>query len=265
MWDTISALIEDWHTLRCAEVSQLLSMSAALSFATSPMSCIKASIACDAGKKGAKYTKPRAVSAAKQAMQLNEEQKDILVGTLLGDAYLERAKQQFNARLQFDQTFPAHAEYLTMLYVKFINLAKAGPRVVIRKADKRTGNVYCQMVWKSLTFPCLNVYHDLFYQDGRIIVPANIGSLLSARALAYWFMDDGSKGSNGEAMLHTRSFTLAETQLLQKALMDNFGLRTRLIEKVSGQWVIVIPVKQVRPLKDIVSPFMCVSMLYKLH
>lgn len=44
--------------------------------------------------------------------------------------------------------------------------------------------------------------------DGVKIVPSNISELLTPRALAYWIMDDGGKGSYGETILHTRSFTL---------------------------------------------------------
>lgn len=67
------------------------------------------------------------------------------------------------------------------------------------------------------------------------MVPANIGELLTPRALAYFIMDDGGKGPYGEMNLHTRSFTLEDVQLLQQALADNFKLRTRLIEKTPGQ------------------------------
>lgn len=227
-----------------------------LSTSASKVTCV--------GKKGSKYSKPRAISAAKLAIQPTQEQKDIIVGTMLGDASIERAKPQHNARIRFDQTFPMHAFYLTTLYVKFLNFASKGPNVVIRKADKRTGNVYSQMQWKSVTLPCLNIFHDMFYSNGRKIVPSNIASMLTVRALAYWIMDDGGKGSNGETNLHTRSFTLQEVQLLQDALFTNFELRTRLIEKTPGQWIIVIPVRQVRRLRDIVSPYMCVSMMHKI-
>lgn len=66
-------------------------------------------------------------------------------------------------------------------------------------------------------------------------MPDNIGDLLTARALAYFIMDDGGKGPYGETNLHTRSFTLEEVHMLQKVLYDNFQLRTRLIEKTPGQ------------------------------
>ena len=261
MWETIANLLEYLYQRNYSSLDGTLVQE---SFFAGPIISFLCSTVTNAGKKGSKYSKPRAVSPQKQAMQLTDEQKEILVGTMLGDAFIERSKPTHNARLQFLQTFPDHAEYLTVLYVKFLNLAASPPKVVIRKADKRTGNVYSQIQWKSPTYPCLNVFHDMFYVNGKKVVPANIGELLTARALAYWIMDDGGKGSYGVTILHTRSFTLAEVQLLQTALMDNFSLRTRLIEKAPGQWVIVIPVKQERPLKDIVSIYMCRSMLYKI-
>jgi ubiquinol-cytochrome c reductase cytochrome b subunit len=261
MWETIANLLEylyqgNYNCIDCTLVQE--------SFFAGPIISFLHSTVANAGKKGSKYSKPRAVSPEKQAMQLSDEQKEILVGTLLGDASIERSKPTHNGRLQFLQTFPAHAEYLTVLYVQFINLAKSAPKVVIRKADKRTGKVYSQIQWKSPTYTCFNMYHDMFYVNGKKVVPANIAELLTPRALAYWIMDDGGKDSYGATLLHTRSFTLAEVQLLQTALMDNFSLRTRLIEKSAGQWVIVIPIKQVRSLKDIVSIYMCRSMLYKI-
>lgn len=217
-----------------------------------------------AGKKGSKYSKVRALKPGKKEVELTQHQKDVLVGTMLGDAHMSKDKEHHNPRVTFDQTFPMHASYLTVLYVIFMNLVGTPPRIVIRKADKRTGNVYSQIVFKTLAFPCLNVFYNMFYVNNIKVVPYNIGLLLNARALAYWIMDDGGKGSHGETILHTRSFTYAEVQLLQKVLMDNFQLSTRLSEKVAGQWVIIIPVKQKVPLKHIVSHHMCRSMLHKI-
>ena len=217
-----------------------------------------------AGKKGSKYSKPRATSPDKLAVSLTQVQKDILVGTILGDASLERNKPTHNTRVRFEQTFPTHAFYLTTLYIHLLNLTGSHPIVRSRKADKRTGKVYSTISFKTLMFPCLNMFHDMFYKDGTKIVPSNIGDMLNARALAYWIMDDGGKGQYGETILHTRAFQLQEVELLQSALMDNFGLVTRHYEKTPGQCIIIIPVKQVTPLKDIVAQYMCLSMLYKL-
>lgn len=47
----------------------------------------------------------------------------------------------------------------------------------------------------------------MFYnEEGKIIVPQNIGELLTARGLCYWFCDDGYKTVSG-LYLCTESFT----------------------------------------------------------
>lgn len=119
-----------------------------------------------AGKKGSKYSKPRATSPEKLAVTTTQVQKDILVGTILGDASLERIKPTHNTRVRFEQTFPTHAFYLTTLYVALMNLTGKYPTVHTRKADKRTGNAYTTMSFKTLMFPCLNVFYDMWAPFG---------------------------------------------------------------------------------------------------
>jgi len=142
------------------------------------------------------------------------------------------------------------------------------PKIQIRKPDSRTGKQYNSIRFASLAMPCLNYYHELFYykENSKFIkkVPLNICELLSARALAYWIMDDGGLSSSYETILYTMAFKLEEINLLKKALETNFSLRIRVREKLPNQWVIYIPVKQKIKLIDIVKPFMHESMLYKI-
>lgn len=71
------------------------------------------------------------------------------------------------------------------IFSHFYNLSGKGPLVTIRKPDPRTGKIYSQLQFKTLVFPCLNAYHELFYLNGKKIIPKNIGDLLTPRALAY--------------------------------------------------------------------------------
>ena len=105
-----------------------------------------------AGKKGSRYGKPRKINPDKFNVNLNEIQKDIIVGTLLGDASIEKGKPNHNSRIRFDQTFPMHASYITSLYTAFLNLTGKHPVVNIRKEDKRTGKVYSSISFKTLRF-----------------------------------------------------------------------------------------------------------------
>lgn len=90
-------------------------------------------------------------------------------------------------------------------------------------------------------------------------------------------MDDGGKSVYNQTILHTRFFKKEEVEYLQTVLNKNFELITSLRlaqqagassaileEKTENQWVIYIPVRQKIKLKDIVGPYMHISMLYKV-
>ena len=152
----------------------------------------------------------------KNSITLTEIQKDILIGTLLGDSSLEfGAKRSINARLRFDQTFPAHASYLMFIYSQFYELGGAGPKVYIRKPDSRTNRIYSSIQFKTLALPCFNYYRELFYNDkGKKIIPHNIDKLLTARALAFWVCDDGNKSFYNQTSLFTLAYSYDEILLL---------------------------------------------------
>lgn len=162
---------------------------------------------------------------------LTQEQKEVIMGVILGDAYVIRGKQTHNTRVRFDQTFPAHENYLRHLFSIFSNLTISEPRVITRKPDVRTHKVYATIRFTTRNLACLNEFHDLFYKTGSKRIPHNISDLLTARGLAYWIMDDGHKTFYNQTVLNTNSYTLEKVQLLQKALELNFKLRTRLIQK----------------------------------
>lgn len=169
-------------------------------------------------------------------------QKEIIVGTLLGDASLERNKPTHNTRLRFDQSYPEHASYLQSIYAIFQNLTGplGGPKIYSRKPDKRTGKVYTTIAFKTRSLESLNYFYDLFYVyniDGvrRKVVSSNIGELLTNRALAYWIIDDGGINTYKATQLNTDSFSLEDISHLQQALADNFQLRTRVVKKRENQ------------------------------
>jgi len=121
----------------------------------------------------------------KTEYQLTLEQKEAIIGIILGDGYLERSKPNHNTRLSIDQSYPEKDKYLMHLYNLFEPMVKNAPQIITRKADKRTGKVYQSMSFKTLSMPVLNQYHDLFYKNKIKIIPRNLDQLLTARGLAY--------------------------------------------------------------------------------
>lgn len=202
----------------------------------------------------------------KENLELSEIQKETLIGVLLGDAYLRRPKPNHNTKLVFDQSNSLHKDYLLHLYEVFEPFTVSSPKVTNRKPDIRTGKVYNSIKFSTLSLPCLNYYYELFYPNGKKIVPNNIDELLTARSLAYLIIDDGGKSYYGQTIIHTRSYTKFEVELLQKAIWTNFGLTSRLEEKVKDQYILYIQVRQdvKKKLYNLVQPYMHSSMMYKL-
>ena len=135
---------------------------------------------------------------------------------------------------------------------------------ILTRNNKKRGIITQSLCFRTISMPCLNYYYELFYKDNKKRVPNNLDELLTERGLAYWIMDDGGKTFYNQTVLHTRSFTKEEVIYIQNVLNKNFELVTRIEEKSPNQWIIYIPVKQVKSLKSIVGPYMHKSMLYKI-
>jgi hypothetical protein len=90
---------------------------------------------------------------------------------MLADAFLERENPNHNARLIIDHAYPAQEAYVLSIYTLFSPLIGMEPVINERKPDPRTGKVYKSMYFRTLSFSCLNKYHDLFYKNKTKVVP----------------------------------------------------------------------------------------------
>ena len=61
----------------------------------------------------------------------------MIIGTLLGDASMERDKPSHNPRIRFDQTYPAHEAYLLSLYENFKELVGTPPKIHTLRSKTR--------------------------------------------------------------------------------------------------------------------------------
>jgi hypothetical protein len=84
------------------------------------------------------------------------------IGLKLGDLFAERLKKTQNTRLNFEQS-ANNAPYLLYLYSLFIYFLCTGPKSPKRNAHLKTGKIYPSLAFKTLRFPCFNIFHDLFY------------------------------------------------------------------------------------------------------
>lgn len=142
---------------------------------------------------------------------------DIIVGTILGDGYLE--VQGKTARLQLKQS-EKKREYVFWLHQELQNLCKSEP-----KQRKDNHQWYVNTRYRQDLF-CLR---QKFYQNGVKIVPRAISQMLRSQlSVAVWFMDDGTLDwrlkDHYAFLLTTNCFTIEDNRRLIKMLKTSFGI-----------------------------------------
>ena len=209
--------------------------------------------------------KPKRLTAAERSQfTLTDDLKDILVGLILGDLNVQKQTKNSNAILCFEQGF-VHKDYLFHLYNLFEIYCSKAPTTANRLPDKRTGNVYTRIYFKTMALPCFNYYYDLFYPKGVKRVPENIADLLTPLGLAMWICDDGKFVASGGLSLCTNSYNDKDVSILMDVLTTRFGLICTIHITQPGAKVIHISKKSMDKLRSIVKPHMIPSMLYKIH
>jgi hypothetical protein len=96
-------------------------------------------------------------------LKLNQNQKDILIGLLLGDLYIQILNNTKNPKLRFIQRIN-NSNYLLHLYDLFEIYCKIEPKIR-SNFDKRTSKIYKGIYFNNLSLPCFNEFHLLFYNS----------------------------------------------------------------------------------------------------
>jgi hypothetical protein len=165
----------------------------------------------------------RAIEQYKQTLTLSDEQKETLVGLLLGDVCLETQNRGGTYRLKVEQS-DAHADYVQHLYSVFQPWILSPPRS--RRHSDSQGREHISWTFQTVSHSAFRFYAHQFYGGQQKSVPALIHRWLTARGLAYWFMDAGSMKSEQSkgVILNTHSFSTADVSRLVQLLQSEFSL-----------------------------------------
>jgi hypothetical protein len=99
---------------------------------------------------------------------------------ILGDLFISR-KNFENASMRFEQSI-IHEKYIEHLFEKFKYLCTA--QASIKKAERKSFDT-SSLYFTTRQLTSITELHNMFYKEGKKIVPLNIGSLLTERSLAY--------------------------------------------------------------------------------
>ena len=104
----------------------------------------------------------------------------------------------------------------------------------------------------------------MFYKKGKKRIHPDVSEFLTPLALAIWISEEGCWVKSG-VRIACNAFNINEVELLIGMLSKNFDLVSNIQNiKTYGQYSIYIQSKSIPKLREIVSPFIHNSMLYKL-
>lgn len=194
-------------------------------------------------------------------------QQDVLIGTILGDGNIRILKKEAFLTVSHGEK---QKDYVFWKYGVFRNWVLTKPREETRLYYKNRDKHLVSWRFSTISHPILTRYHDLFYPNGKKVIPSLIDSILiSPLTLAVWYMDDGSRKPYGRgAFLHTQSFSVDGQVKLIQILKKNFSVIARLSS--AGLWKgkryyrLYITAKSFPHFRNLVLPYILPSMRYKI-
>lgn len=197
-------------------------------------------------------------ATASTLMSLTETERNVILGTLLGDGSLAPHPAMKSARLRVHHS-SKQREYVQWKYGQLKRLVRTAPRQAANG-----GYGVSSFVFSTLSYPALLDAWRLCYPEGRKTVSAAwLGAISHPIALAVWYMDDGSQ-EKCTCRLATDGFTAEEVRLLVHWLWHRWGVRSRQDWSKGGRYPFIRMTAEGRDkFQDIVRPWLAPSMLYK--
>lgn len=199
--------------------------------------------------------------------QLTQEQWEAAIGLMLGDASLQTQNNGKTFRMKFEWSAKNKA-YVEHVYNLFDEWVISKPHKKERVSPQ--GNLVTNYGFQTISHKAFNPLAELFhFESKKGVIPFLIKENLTARGLAYWFMDDGgkldyNKGSkNKSIVLNTQSFLDQEVQMMATELNQKFKLECSLRTN-KGKKIIVIDSQSYSQFRELIDPYTIDEMNSKL-
>lgn len=206
-----------------------------------------------------------------RTIQFNNHQKDLMFGSMLGDAGFYRnimRSNKTNNEIEVIRMTFAHSikQYDYILHKKKI---MGGTKI----GERTSGHGSIIKYFSVCHTPSLRPYCEYFLNnDYKKLVKQSWVDELNWRSIAYWFMDDGEliikdKGKYPVIGFHTESFDINELRLLRDKLSE-LGLTTstRICNKNPNQLKIISKHhKEVANFLEQIKEYIIPTMKYKIR
>ena len=197
-------------------------------------------------------------------MILNKEQKAILIGVILGDAYLQRTGER-NARLRLEHSIK-QKDYLLWKVNKFPQLFQGQPKYIQRQ-HPISGGIYQYCRHQSNATPELGKWRLRFYQDNKKKIPKNLKDYLKdPLSLAVWYMDDGYYYNRDKvSYLYLGRVTKMDAETAKDAIQNNFGILSKVLDKKKKGFALYFFPRETQKLHELLKKYIIPSLNYKIN
>lgn len=194
-------------------------------------------------------------------LNLTNDERSVILGTLLGDFSLLRPHRTANPRLAFSHGLPQ--EDYAKHKMEVLHRFSWSWRIIDSDGYKLDGKL---IVGACSCMPIFNEILSLVCSNESKLVTKPWLDLIDSQALAYWFMDDGSTSWSETNLafvaFHTEGYTAAENDLICSWFKDR-GYCSARVAFSKRRPYLYLPREDGFRLLDEVSPFLHSSMRYK--
>ena len=202
-------------------------------------------------------------------IDLSIEQKEAIIGLMLGDASLQSQNKGKTYRIKFEWGDKNKA-YVLHVFNLFDEWLLSQPHKKERLSPK--GNLIVNWGFQTFSHKAFNYLAELFLLDkgGKKGISENlVQDHLTPKGLAYWFMDDGGKldynknSKNRSVVLNTHSFTDLEVEKMCDQISNKFELLCE-VRSNKNKKIIVIKDTSYSKFYQLINPYLLEEMKYKL-
>jgi hypothetical protein len=192
-------------------------------------------------------------------LPMNDIQKAVTIGSILGDGNLSSNWSKTNYRLKISHSIK-QSEYILWKYEILKDFVLTKPNVY----DKTKS-----ISFRTISHSIFTEFYKLFYPLSKKVIPRNIEQLIkNPMTIAIWFMDDGNAVVRKDILrgyhLNSQSFTLSENKLLSECLYKLHKIES-VMELNHGKYRIAIWKEDSRQkFRNLVAPHVIDSMKYKI-
>ncbi|XP_077212236.1 endonuclease [Tasmannia lanceolata] len=162
--------------------------------------------------------------------KLDKEQREILIGLLLGGLRIDSDEERNHAiNFEFRENSDVHFILKTHIHEKYYEWLNSASRL-------GDGNDEIPYRFSTITHFSFDFFADQFWPKGRHMIPKLIHRWLSARVLAYWYMYGGLRTASGDIVLKLNCSRREDIERIVKILKTK-SLDCRVRRKGRVFWI----------------------------